>query len=308
MIAPNTTSTARGISPETRPTRRLSSLVVLLVGLSAAASGEARAWGAEGHEVIALIAYDHLAPPVRRRVDQLLAEDRDMLTAPDIAARATWADRWRRDHPETAAWHYVDLEVDNPDLRRACRSKRSCVVDKIDDFASELSNPAAPETRKIYALKMVLHLVGDVHQPLHAADAHDRGGNCEQVSYTPASWFGLRVWPTEQGSLDAYWDTVGVRALGRSPKEIASALEQRITRRDVAAWSAGTPSDWAQETFVIGRDVAYRYGGPLACGTGSVTPLSRAYQEQAKQVSGEQLSRAGIRLATLLNHVFSRTS
>jgi hypothetical protein len=58
----------------------------------------------------------------------------------------------------------------------------------------------------------------------------------------------------------------------------------------------------------IGRDAAYRFGGPLACGSASVTPLSRAYQEQAKRVSAEQLSRAGIRLATLLNRVFSKTS
>jgi hypothetical protein len=281
--------------------------VAIIAGLAfAAVGGQAKAWGNEGHEVVALIARDHLAPPVRQRVEQLLAEDRDALTAPDLASRATWADAWRRDHPETAAWHYVNLELDHPDLRQACRSRRSCVVNKIDDFASELANPAAPEARKIFALKMVLHLVGDLHQPLHAADAHDRGGNCERVSFTPAGGFGLRVWPVEETSLHAYWDSAGVAALGRSPQEIAAGLERRITRRDIEAWSSGAPADWALETFAVGRDVAYRYGGPLACGSYAATPLTRAYQDQAKQVTSEQLSRAGIRLAVLLNRTLSR--
>lgn len=272
---------------------------------SALIGGPALAWGNAGHEVIALIARDHLAAPVRRRVEQLLAEDRDTLTAPDLAPRATWADVWRRDHPETATWHYVNLELDRPDLRRACRSRRSCVVDKIDDFASELANPAAPEARKIFALKMILHLVGDLHQPLHAADAHDRGGNCERVTFTPAGWSGLQTWPGEDTSLHHYWDDVGVSALGRSPREIAATLERQIDRRDVMTWSAGTPADWAWETFAVGRDVAYRYGGPLSCVSGPATPLSRAYQDQARRATGQQLSRAGIRLAVLLNRAFS---
>lgn len=281
--------------------------VAFMAGLAfAAVGGEARAWGDEGHEVVALIAGDYLAPPVRRRVDQLLAEDKDTLTAPDVASRATWADAWRRDHPETAGWHYVNLELDHPDLRQACRSRRSCVVDKIGDFASELTNPAAPEARKIFALKMVLHLVGDLNQPLHAADAHDRGGNCERVWFTPVGGFGLRVWPVEEASLHRYWDDVGVEALGRSPQEIAAELEQRMTRREIEAWSGGTPADWALETFAVGRDVAYRYGGPLACTSYAAIPLTRAYQAQAKQVTGEQLSRAGIRLAVLLNRTLSR--
>lgn len=272
----------------------------------AALGGEARAWGNEGHQVVALIARDHLAPPVRRRVEQLMAGDRDTLTGPDIASRATWADAWRRGHPETGPWHYVNLELDHPDLRQACRSRRSCVVDKIDDFASELANPAAPEARKIFALKMVLHLVGDLHQPLHAADAHDHGGNCERVTFTPKGSFGLRLWPVGETSLHRYWDDAGVEALGESPQGVAAALERQITRHDVELWSRGGPADWAMETFAVGRDAAYHYGGPLACGSAAATPLTRAYQDQARRVTGQQLSRAGIRLAVVLNRALSR--
>jgi hypothetical protein len=283
----------------------------LILGLCIAAvagtvsAGPAWAWGDEGHEIIALIARDHLAPPVRARVDQLLARDQDPLTAPDMAARATWADRWRSTHPETAGWHYINLELNRPDFYAACkRSGASCIVDKLSLFESELGNTRISDWQRVFALKMVLHLVGDLHQPLHAADSHDRGGNCEQVRYTPP-FMGVRLGPAEVTSLHAYWDRAGVAELGRDPKSVAAALEHNITPAQVSAWSRGKTDDWALESFGVARSVVYSYGGPLACVPGEPTPLSRVYQDQAKAVTAQQLSRAGIRLATVLNRALS---
>jgi hypothetical protein len=274
-------------------------------GLSAASAGPALAWGDEGHEIIALIARDHLAPPVRARVDELLAGDQDRLTAPDMAARATWADKWRSTHPETAGWHYINLELNRPDFYAACkRSGASCIVDKLSLFESELSNTRISDWQRVFALKMVLHLVGDLHQPLHAADSHDRGGNCEQVRYTPPI-MSVRVRPAEVTSLHAYWDSAGVTELGRDPQSVAAALERNITPAQVSAWSTGKSEDWALESFAVARGAVYNYGGPLACVPGQPTPLSRAYQDQAKVVTAQQLSRAGIRLATVLNRALS---
>jgi hypothetical protein len=114
----------------------------------------ALAWGDLGHEVVAMIAYRHLTPAARHEVDRLLASDSDTLTAPDIASRATWADKYRLSHRETAAWHFGDLEIDKPDLASACAGfpaspphaasegpAQDCVVDKIDEFARELKDP-----------------------------------------------------------------------------------------------------------------------------------------------------------------------
>jgi hypothetical protein len=268
-------------------------------------AGPALAWGDEGHEIIALIAREHLAPPVRARVDQLLAEDRDPLTAPDMAARSTWADKWRTGHRETAGWHYVNLELERPDFYAACKqSGASCIVDKLGLFESELANNRLSDWQRVYALKMVLHLVGDLHQPLHVADSHDRGGNCELVLYAPAR-ARAQLGPPQETSLHGYWDSEAVAQLGRDPRAVAAALERNITAAEVESWSRGRFDDWAREGYEVARSVVYRYGGPLGCAAGAPTPLSKAYQETASRVAAQQLSRAGIRLAAVLNHALS---
>ena len=162
------------------------------------------AWGVEGHEIIALIAERYLDPAVRAKVAALLAADTDTLTDHDIASEATWADKYRdSDRNTTKAryeatwrWHFVDIELAEPDLASACFGHpplplgvpasegppRACVVDKIVQFAAELDNPATSAPEQLLALKFLLHLVGDLHQPLHAADdqprADARHGQC----------------------------------------------------------------------------------------------------------------------------------
>ena len=90
-----------------------------LAAAALAIAGPAAAWGDLGHEVTALIAYRHLTPVSKAKVNALLASDADTLTAPDFASRATWADKYRNGHRETAAWHFVDIEIDHPDLASA---------------------------------------------------------------------------------------------------------------------------------------------------------------------------------------------
>src|SRR5262249_14249081 len=86
--------------------------------------GHAAAWRAEGHETVATIASAHLTPPVKKKVDALRAADKDKLTARDFATRATWADKWRDSnnarYDATHLWHFVDIEIDKPDVDAAC--------------------------------------------------------------------------------------------------------------------------------------------------------------------------------------------
>src|SRR5277367_6162974 len=93
---------------------------LVAVAVMVAAAGPAAAWGDLGHEVTAMIAYGRLTPAARAKVDALLQADSDTLTAPDFASRATWADKYRNGHRETANWHFVDIEIDHPDLKAAC--------------------------------------------------------------------------------------------------------------------------------------------------------------------------------------------
>jgi hypothetical protein len=275
-------------------------------------SPQARAWGDLGHQVTALIAYRHLLPAARSALDTLLASDGDTLTAGDFAARATWADKYRVAHPETAAWHFVDIEIDRPDIEDACFGfpaappkawasqgpAQDCVVNKIDEFSAELQNPATPAAERLLALKFLIHFVADLHQPLHAADHHDRGGNCISV-FPPIGA------PNDRGvqTLHAYWDVSVVDALGRSAPQIADRLDARLSAADIKSWTAGAPRTWAMETFEIGRRDAYDLSSapiPTCQNIGSVS-LSAAYQLRAEKDAVTQLQKAAIRLAALLN-------
>ena len=267
--------------------------------------GPAFAWGDLGHEVIALLAYRHLTPGARAEVDRLLASDTDSLTPPDIASRATWADKYHVGHPETASWHFVNIEIDKPDLALPCASfpaspphaasqgpAQDCVVDKIDAFAAELRDPATPAPERLMALRFVLHLVGDVHQPLHAADHEDKGGNCIALSPSPDG---------DVTNLHVYWDVTTVRALGRSPEEIAATLDARITPAQVDAWSAGDPRAWALESFAIAKRDAYALPSLPTCAHAGAVALTPSYQATAEADAAHQLSVAGVRLAYVLN-------
>ena len=262
------------------------------------------AWGYEGHEIVAAIARGYLTPQVRAKVDQMLATDQDGLTAHDMLAESTWADRYRNDHKETSAWHFADIELDNPDLKAACFGfpvsgtvasqgpAQDCIVDKLSQFTTELADPVTTATERLLALKFVLHFVGDIHQPLHATDNHDKGGNCVL----------LTLGGPRQVNLHSYWDTVVVQGLGDDPQVVAATLARRITPDNKAAWEKGDPQSWALEGFDIGRTAVYTLGSKRGC-TSDASPISLppGYDEAARETASMQLEKAGVRLAAVLN-------
>jgi hypothetical protein len=290
--------------------KRIFSACVLLA-IATIAPYPSFAWGDEGHKIIALIAEHYLDPAARAKVAMLLAVDTDTLTAHDIASEATWADRYRdsdRDttkvrYQGTREWHFVDIELAQPNLASACFGhpplppdvpasqgpRRACVVDKIDQFAAELGNPATTASEQVLALKFLLHFVGDVHQPLHTADDHDAGGNKKLVAAG-----GLHP-----GNLHRYWDVEFTERLGTDPHRVTASLIGQISESQRQAWSGGKPADWAMEAFALGRDNAY---GLLPPPSGQSTYLlPPAYVDQAVRDVALQLSRAGVRLALILN-------
>jgi hypothetical protein len=279
---------------------------VLLVAAAALCASSAHAWGDLGHRVTALIAYRHLTPRARSALDALLAGDTDTLTEPDFASRAIWADKYRNTHRETAAWHFVDIEIDHPDLQAACYGfpvftehqlasqgpAEDCIVNKIDEFAAELKSSSTPPAERRLALKFLIHFVGDLHQPLHAADHFDRGGNCVFLSSAPQ---------LSETNLHAYWDIGAVDLLGSSPEQIADKLDAQLTADELKAWSAGTPRSWAMESFDLARRDAYALSALPTCRAHGSVALPAAYQAEAKKDAADQLLKAGIRMAALLN-------
>jgi hypothetical protein len=277
-------------------------------------------WGDEGHEIVATIAYARLGKATRAKVDALLAADPDTLTAPDFVSRSTWADRYRDQdrattkvqYEATRRWHFVDIELDGGTLDAACNGHPplpvgvaasrgpadDCVVDKIEQFRAELAAKTTAPAEKLLALKFLVHFVGDLHQPLHASDDHDRGGNAVPVLYGDLE---------APENLHAYWDRRLVRLLGTDPRAVGAALNRSITAAQQRSWSASRPADWANEASSLARTVAYDFSGqskvPDERGN-EVLRLEPSYDRRALPVVREQLARAGVRLAKLLDEVF----
>ncbi len=275
------------------------------------ATTSALAWGDDGHKTIALIAQQCLTPNVKKKVVAMLAADTDNLTKHDIASEATWADKYRdsnhrKDHYEqTQNWHFTDMKLDHTDLTSACFGRpplangtlasngpaKDCVVDKIEQFQTELAVASTDSEERLFALKFLLHFVGDLHQPLHSSDNHDRGGNSVKVI---VDGFPHRA----SDELHGYWDTQFVDGLGKPPTALAKELIAEITPSDAKTWAIGTVEDWQKEAFDIARTDTY--GNP-PLSQSKTAHLDATYVKSAEKDVNLQLRRAGIRLAYVLN-------
>lgn len=282
-----------------------------LIAILCACPQGARAWGSEGHAIVALIAEHYLQPQVRAKVDKLLASDKSGLTRHDLASAAAWADKYRdsdRDgarvrYEQTHRWHFTDMDLAAPKLDKACYGMpvlspgtpasagpaRACAVAKIDQFRAELRSAKTPHDERLRALLFLLHLMGDVHQPLHNASDKDAGGNAKEV----------RADGLPAGTLHHYWDTEFVRLLGSSPVDAAHKLTARITPRQIEEWTRGDASSWSKQSFRLAKNHAYGKLPPRqADGTYSLPPN---YIKNARRIVATQLARGGVRLAAVLN-------
>ena len=245
----------------------------------------AQAWGPKGHEIIARIAADNLTPAAHLRLSQILGGDAPAL----MVLNSNWADEIRGDRPETAGWHFVDIEVGSRgyDQKRDC-PKDNCVVRQIEREVGLLRDPRASFSARRDTLRFLIHFVGDLHQPLHATDRHDRAGNSFVV------YEGRK-----RSNLHRVWDGDVVEALGPDPMADAADIEAGISPDERARILSGTPEDWANETFRVGsREIYARLPA-----TGPVR-LPRDYVQRERSVVRQQLARAGLRLAMLLNAIY----
>jgi hypothetical protein len=286
------------------------------------------AWGGEAHEIIALLA-DRLLqtgdPPVQKKIADILAADKsNTWTKTDIAGEAIWADALREKSPEgriaTTKWHYVKLDLDKPDLNKACFGRPAlrammpashgpqddCIVDKIEQFAKELREPGTSEPERLMALQFLLNLVGDIHDPLFAVERGDQSGRCVAV-LPPGSKTPVR--------LSVYWeDDLVAEAEGNDPAKAAQQIAARLTAIEIRKWSGGAPEEWARESYELAQSVVYKFaaepGGKFsfptrkgeadACGPVPLHRLDAGYRDRAVAAIKEQLAKAGVRLAALL--------
>jgi hypothetical protein len=259
------------------------------------------AWGAVGHRTIAYIAQDRLTPEARREVRRILGPDENLVYV------STWADTIAHTRPETAPWHYIQVNVredqNSYDLSDVCRDHQ-CVVDQIERDEEVLRNQWASRSDRKEALKFLVHFVGDVHQPLHCAEDNDRGGNEKWFRYYGSRKSSRRyTWV----NLHSFWDNLLEPHAKENPRKLATQLEQNLTEDQVNAWQGGSPRDWAYESFRIARDNIYSElpSGPLLEKNrwGRDLP-DDYYTDQMKAIVNERLLKAGLRLAYVLNQIF----
>jgi hypothetical protein len=276
----------------------------VLASIAAATPQHCYGWGDLGHKVTALIAYRHLSPAARSNLDALLASDPDPLTPPDFAGRATWADKYRSLHRETAAWHFVNVEIAHPDLLSACYNfpalgavpasqgpALDCVVNKVEQFSAELKDRSTAPAERLLALKFLIHFVGDLHQPLHAADHEDKGGNCIALDAVFA----------QTANLHAFWDMLAVEGLGPSAQQIADTLDSSLTSAQAKNWQTGGARSWTMEAFAVAKNDAYALPTQPTCQSPGAVTLPAGYQAQAQTDAAIQLLKAGVRMAAMLN-------
>ncbi|MEO8300515.1 MAG: S1/P1 nuclease [Rhizomicrobium sp.] len=240
----------------------------------------ALAWGPQGHETVALIAGPHLSGAARAEVARLLGGSAMMVHD------SNWADEIRDQRRETSAWHYVDipLKARAYDPGRDCPGG-DCVVAQIENDLRILSNRRLSDGARRQALRFLIHFVADLHQPLHAGDNDDRGGNRVRVTIG-----------RERATLHRVWDSDVVEALGRDAAATAAGIERSLSPQDRKAWAQGNPAQWAGEAHAIARDRIY----PPLQGRQELR-LPRDYPQRQAPLVRVQLAKAGLRLAWLLN-------
>jgi hypothetical protein len=312
---------------------------VLLLAIAVVSFPErAWAWGCEGHQVVALLAEKHLSAHALAKVKQILADSPidPTLTrfckeggVDALSDASTWADDFRTQHPETGPWHYVDIPLGTKlhDIEKFCDPQESCVTRAITDQLAILRSSEPGPQKLADALRFLIHFVGDLHQPLHATTNNDQGGNC-----VPVEFFGtspqVRNPQTESyaPNLHGIWDTniLGKATSGKTVDQVAADLDQSY-RKKIARWQHGSANidEWGWESYRLAAKKAYGKL-PLPIPVESPQPIKscaddnhvstrmlklnerieKPYQEMAAPVVNQQLTKAGARLALLLNQLW----
>ena len=238
-----------------------------------------------GHRASAKLAESRLSPRARAIIRDLLEPGESLADA------STWADENNRDIPGSAAWHFVNVPVSaNHYDPRDCRP-RGCVVSKIAEFRSILADPHAPRSRRRTALRFFVHLVQDLHQPMHVADRNDRGGNNLQ----------LRYGRYDNTNLHQVWDSGLLNQGYRNEAELLRTMDDLAHRPDAGLWLKGQIEDWADESLEVGRRAYLIPGTNTILRTGD--SIGRDYERANVPLVTDRLARSGVRLAFLLNEI-----
>lgn len=260
-----------------RTFRRSLCAIAAMVGVLCA-SQPALAWGANGHRIVGDIAQRYLSPQAHAAMLEILGTE-------TLAEAGPWPDFMRSDPSEywqktASPWHYVTVP-DGEHYHEAPPQGDS--VTALAGFAETLRDPDASLADKQAALRFIVHIVGDLQQPLHVGNGTDRGGNDVQVT-----WFGKAM------NLHALWDYALLDSQELSYSEYAEWLNGNLTPQEMRDWASPDPLVWIADSAAV-RPGLYP----------ADPKLGYEYNYKFKGVMEERLQKGGLRLAAYLNKVFA---
>jgi len=255
-------------------------------------STDAPCWGLDGHTAVGVIAVQQLQPQALHELENIV----DPLTTQTVEMACNWPDVLRE--TDAGKWssplHYVniprgeasystarDCPLPPPGLASADRPGRFCATESIKFFAAELADPQLDKERRWRAFAWLCHLVGDLHQPLHAGYADDRGGNDVEVDFND-----------ETINLHEFWDSALIDQEAGSWQYLVGELGVFPPAEAGSGWSPAMVDDWTTESHNLDRNFVYT----------APKHIDAAYAQQSWSIIQRQIRLAGSRLATIINH------
>lgn len=241
---------------------------------------ESERWGQIGHYVTGEIAERHLNDLAKARVNHIL-KDKSMAMA------TVWMDDIRSDDSyDFDTWHYVTIP-NGQEYDKSIQEEEGDIIWALEKLISELKTGNLPEEEEREKLMLVMHMIGDIHQPLHVGTGDDRGGNdvCLQ-------WFG------DNANLHWVWDSGIIESFQLSYTEFAEELDS-ATPEQIDEWQNASVREWAYESMEY-RDEVYDLPDNMRIGY--------EYRYFKKDIVYKRLLQAGIRMAGVLNDIYGEIS
>jgi hypothetical protein len=236
------------------------------------------AWGVTGHRASGWVADHYLNAKAKKKLKKILNNE-------SLAMASTWMDEIRSDstYQHTADWHWVTI-ADGQTYDQSTKNPNGDVIMTIERIVKELNAHTLTAKQEVEHVKMLVHLVGDIHQPLHVGCCDDQGGNKVKVK-----WF------RSESNLHRVWDSDMIDDTKLSYTELAQSLGEPDARR-VAAIQKASVREWANESMRVRKQV-------YAIGDGN---LSYKYPYRNFSLVRERILASGIRLAGILNEIYGK--
>lgn len=269
--------------------RLLAATLPFVLLTSLLTSAPSQAWWDMGHAAVCDAAQGQLSPSARAVLDDLLQGER-------FGPACSWADRIKKERPESRSWHYLNVERDTTSVRRVTPPEDGDIITALKRYRAVLANTAAPHSDRAEALRFVAHFVADIHQPLHIGLAEDWGGNRYPVALSKAwqRFFGEE--DRDSTRIHQVWD-------GYLPLYTVTTQQQSLLALTQAVMPNNTSSDpieWADESLRLSRQasVGYVNGDPLRT-------LNESYLANHSELAIARLGLAARRLSDLLEQTLA---